>query len=113
MKMYVWSDALAFLAVAQANSVSVARGLLLREIGESGDGSCPERDKAREYVLSTNPAIYYGKNAEFALLDSAEVRELEAYIKRNRIDQRNDVLNLKIEQLTAEVEKLRAEKATP
>lgn len=112
MKMYVWSDALAFLAVAQAESVQEARALLLRETGDTGDGSCPERDKARETILSTNPAVYYRAKAVFALTDSAEVRELEAYIKRNQIDQQPDVLNLKIEQLTAELEKLQAERPT-
>lgn len=79
MKMYVWSKPPAFLAVAQADSVDAARRRMLQEIGEGGDGSCPERDKARDIVANCNPAIWAGVNAEFALTDSAEVREQEAW----------------------------------
>jgi hypothetical protein len=75
MKMFVWSDRFSFLAVAQAESVAVAREAMLLEMGESGDGSCPERDKARRIVLERSPSIWTGTNAEFAITDSAELRE--------------------------------------
>jgi hypothetical protein len=82
MKLYVWSRPPSFLAVAQADSVEAARRVLIeQEIGQSGDGSCPERDRAREIVKTTNPVIWMGLNAEFALTDSAECRELAAYIE--------------------------------
>lgn len=83
-KMYVWFDQISYLAVAHAKSASKARELLLANdcIGESGDGSCPERDKARNTVMSTTPSIWLGENAEFALTDSAELREQEQHSER-------------------------------
>ena len=48
--MYVWSDHLRFLAVAQAHNVEEARAVLLEEIGTSNDGSCPEREAADNFV---------------------------------------------------------------
>ena len=81
--MYVWHVHPSFLAVAQANSVEEARAAVLRsDLGESGDGSCPERDKAREFVLTNTPAIWYEVNAEFVLTDSAELREQEDYSQK-------------------------------
>lgn len=74
-KMYCWSNRYSFLAVAHARSVAQARELLLLEIGDSGDGSCPERDKARRQVLEEAPEIWMGPNAEFTLSDSAELQE--------------------------------------
>lgn len=83
LKMYVWHVHPSFLAVAQANSVEEARAAVLRsDLGESGDGSCPERDKAREFVLTNTPAIWYEVNAEFVLTDSAELREQEDYSQK-------------------------------
>lgn len=83
MRMYVWSVKPTFLAVSQAECVESARRALLneQELGESGDGSCPERDEARKFILTTNPTIWHGVNVEFALTDSAELRELEQYLK--------------------------------
>lgn len=83
LKMYVWHVHPSFLAVAQANSVEEARSAVLRsDLGESGDGSCPERDNARKFVLSNTPAVWYGVNAEFVLTDSAELREQEDYSRK-------------------------------
>jgi hypothetical protein len=76
MKMFVWSDRFSFLAVAQAESVESARDKMLKEIGEGGgDGSCPERDRARGIVKGNTPNIWLGANAEFTLTDAAESRE--------------------------------------
>src|SRR5512141_2317834 len=86
MKMYVWTDRFSYLAVAHAESVAEARKAMLIEMGESGDGSCPERDKARKCVMAEMPAIYIGTNAEFALTDSAELRELEVLVRRHEAD---------------------------
>lgn len=82
MKMFIWSDRFSYLAVAHADSVAQARQLLLPEIGEVGDGSCPERDKARKIILNQTPDIFVGHAAEFALTDSAELREMESYASR-------------------------------
>jgi hypothetical protein len=86
MRMYVWSRKPRFIAVAQAESVEKAREAVLNhdELAGSGDGSCPERDKAREYIRSMTPSIWYGENAEFALTDSAELIEVEAESDRLR-----------------------------
>ncbi len=84
MKMYVWSDHYSFIGIAQAESVAQARQRMLEEVGESGDGSCPERDKARRTILQEAPNIWYGVNAEFALTDSAERRETVAENERLR-----------------------------
>lgn len=77
MKMYVWSDIVSFTAIAQAESIEKARALMLGKVGESGDGSCPERDRARRIILNNTPSIWYGPNAEFRLSDSVELREQE------------------------------------
>jgi hypothetical protein len=83
--MYCWAWEPSFLAVAQAENVEAARAMALREIGEEGgDGSCPERDKARNFVRDNTPAIWYGNNAEFVLTDNAELREAEAQSEKRR-----------------------------
>lgn len=78
MHMYVWLGLASFLAVAQASSVAEAREKMLEEIGPGGDGSCPERDKAREHVRQHTPVIWRGVNAEFAMTDSANLIEADA-----------------------------------
>lgn len=89
MKMYVWTDSFSFLAVAHAPSVNEARRMVLdtTDLGRSGDGSCPEHDRARSIVTTAMPNIWMGLNAEFALRDSAEVRmqELRTETLRKRI----------------------------
>lgn len=77
LKMYVWSQKPEYLAVALASSVEEARARIMQEVGESGDGSCPVRDRARGRILSETPTIWFFSNAEFALTDSAEVEEQE------------------------------------
>ena len=81
MKLYIWTDRLSYLAIAHTTDVAAARKLMLEtsDIGESGDGSCPERDRARKTILEETPAVYYGEIAEFSLSDSAELREQEKY----------------------------------
>lgn len=81
MKLYVWTCEPSFVAVAHARSVEEARFRMIEEVGASGDGSCPERDKARRYIQENNPTIWYGVNAEFALTDSAELIELSAFLE--------------------------------
>jgi len=83
LKFYVWHSRPSYLAAAQAGSVAEARKLLLSNdaIGESGDGSCPIRDKARLEVVNCNPQIWYGPNAEFVLTDSAELEETQAHAR--------------------------------
>jgi len=84
MKMYVWSMKPRWMAVAYAHSVAEARALLLGSydnIGDSGDGSCPVRDRAREYVTTVMPSQWIGPNAEFALTDSAELEESDNYAR--------------------------------
>ena len=81
MRMYVWSHPPFFLAVAQARTIKEARRAMLLEIGESGDGSCPVRDSAREWMQANNPQIWRGLNAEFCLSDSAECEELSLLIE--------------------------------
>lgn len=84
-------DHFSFLAVAHSDSIEHSRKLLLAndDLGESGDGTCPERDKARRAVMEDTPAIWHGANSEFVLTDSAEVREREAYLEQKlaRIDE--------------------------
>lgn len=81
LKMFVWKN-VSFLAAAHAYSVAEARALLLAtDLCSGGDGSCPERDAAREVILKNVPCIWYGPNAEFAITDSAEVREYEHNFK--------------------------------
>lgn len=78
--MHVWHDPLRFLAVANARSIEEARKLVLAtDLGDSGDGSCPEHDLARKAILEMHPTIWHRGNAEFALKDSAELREQEEY----------------------------------
>ncbi len=115
-KMYVWTDRFSYLAVAHAKSVSKARDLLLSNdcIGESGDGSCPERDKARKTVLSTNPCIWLGENAEFALTDSAELKEQEQHSARleeraSKAEAERDTLLASVATLREALEELKAE----
>lgn len=104
MNMYVWSRPSTFLAVAQAGSVAEARARMLQEIGESGDGSCPERDKARAIILAETPSIWHGVNAEFALTDSAELREADNY--REGIEAKLKAAESELERLrNAEVKK--------
>ena len=80
LKMFMWQVHPTFLGVAQANSVAEARhALLCSDLGESGDGSCPERDAARQFILEHTPTIWYDVNAEFVLSDSAQLREQEQY----------------------------------
>lgn len=82
MKLFVWKTP-SFLAVAHAHSVSRAREVLLLEIGESGDGSCPERDEARRRIKTETPGgMWVNTNAEFALTDSAELREMDEHCQR-------------------------------
>jgi hypothetical protein len=80
MHMYVWTREPFFFAVAQAHDVASARKLLLDECGGT-DGSCPERAEARKWIAERNPSIWYGPNAEFALTDSAELRENELLLE--------------------------------
>ena len=84
MKLHIWTDRVSYLAVAHAESVSEARELLLKEsdLGESGDGSCPERDKARRAILSETSAVYVGRVAEFSLSDNAQLREQENHSEK-------------------------------
>ena len=81
MCMYVWSHPPSFLAVAQARTIEEARRAMLLEIGESGDGSCPVRDSAREWMQANNPQIWRCPNAKFCLSDSAECEELALLIE--------------------------------
>jgi len=104
MHMYVWSDEVSFMAIAQAESVQKARLLVLDQIG-TDDGSCPERVKARRVVKTVTPGIWYGSNAEFCLRDNAEIREQEAYSAK--LFAENEALRLQL----AEREKLGVEQA--
>jgi len=101
--MYVWSRPPSFIAIAQAKSVAQARELVLQEIGSGSDGSCPERDKAWAYVTANTPGIWHGPNAEFALTDSAELTEVEAYAESKEREiksllQRNEELERQLAQ---------------
>jgi hypothetical protein len=82
MHMYVWTRQPDFFAVAQAANVADAREVLLEEIGSSGDGSCPEREAAAEWVRTQGPTIWHQRNAEFTLTDSAELRENELLLEK-------------------------------
>lgn len=113
MKMFVWTDLVSFVAVAHEHSVDAARKAMLVEMGASGDGSCPERDKARRIVLNQTPAIYLGSNAEFMLSDSAAVRENEAaleIVEKDRLKLRSDTVSARarITELEGVVEGARA-----
>jgi hypothetical protein len=79
--MYVWTKEPFFYAVAQARTVDEARTLMLEEVG-SGDGSCPEREKAAKWIREQQPYIFHRENATFALTDSAEQIEQMAYIEK-------------------------------
>ena len=94
MHMYCWIRQPSFIAIAQAGSVSEARKLALDQIGH-GDGSCPERDKAAEYIRENSPSIWYGPSAEFVLTDSAELIEQENYCEMlsKRLTIANDVIS--------------------
>lgn len=81
MHMYVWTHEPFFFAVAQAEDVATARQLLLDECGGT-DGSCPERGAAAEWIREQTPTIWHGRNAEFALTDSAELRENDLLVER-------------------------------
>lgn len=108
LKMYVWTDLSSFLAVAHAKSVKSARELLFtgQYIGESGDGSCPERDRARRIVASENPSIWIGENAEFCLSDNAELREQEAH--SDTLFKRASAAEAERDQLKLELDRLQA-----
>lgn len=82
MTLYIWTDLVSFMGIAHASSVAEARQLLLDSGELSGDGSCPEREKARLVVMEQTPAIYVGRTAEFVLTDSAELREMEEYSRK-------------------------------
>lgn len=97
MHMYVWSDEVSFMAIAQAESVQKARLLVLDQIG-TDDGSCPERVKARRVVETITPGIWYGSNAEFCLRDNAEIREQEAYSAK--LFAENEALRKRLESAT-------------
>lgn len=86
MKLYIWTDRFSYLAVAHTNNVAAARKLMLKtsDLGESGDGSCPERDRARKTILEETPAVYFGEVAEFSLSDSAQLREQEEHSEKLR-----------------------------
>lgn len=107
MKMFIWSDRFSYLAVAHADSVTKARDLLLSEMGESGDGSCPERDNARKIILNQTPEIFVGPAAEFALTDSAELREMESYA--SRMAHENEALRAQVARLTEALNWISAE----
>lgn len=81
MKLHIWTDRVSYLAIAHANNVAAARKLILEtsDLGESGDGSCPERDRTRGTILGETPSIYCGEIAEFSLSDSAALREQEEH----------------------------------
>ena len=108
MKLHIWTDRVSYLAVAHAESVSEARELLLKEsdLGESGDGSCPERDKARHAILSETSAVYVGRVAEFSLSDNAQLREQEDHSEK--LHQQIAIRDRRITQLEAENSRLRA-----
>lgn len=76
MKYFVWRNEPKFLAVAHAETVDEARGLLRYEMGD-GDGSSPIRDEARRFIQENTPAIWVGHAADFVLTDSAELIEQE------------------------------------
>lgn len=85
MKLFVWRNEPSWIAVAHAESVAMARGLLLGEVGGI-DGSCVVRAKARKAISEDAPAIWRGHNAEFSLTDSAEVEERDAELTRLRAE---------------------------
>jgi len=88
LHMYCWSKPPSFIAVAQAHNVNEARKLVLLQIGH-GDGSCPEREKAAEWVQANTPTIWHGPNAEFELTDNAELIEQLAFLETVQRDLRN------------------------
>jgi hypothetical protein len=85
MKMHVWTDHYSFLAVAHSDSVATSREMLLAEIGTT-DGSTPEINAAREWVLGQTPNIWAGPNSEFVITDSAEVQRLERRLEDARTE---------------------------
>lgn len=88
MHMYCWSRPPSFIAVAQARNVNEARKLVLLQVGH-GDGSCPERDKAAEWIKGNNPTIWHGPNAEFELTDSAELADQATFLEAVQRDLKN------------------------
>jgi len=82
MKLFVWTCQPSFVAVAHARTIEEARVRMIEEVGAGGDGSCPERDKARRYIQENTPSIWYGVNAEFALTDSAELIEQADFLEK-------------------------------
>lgn len=106
MKLFIWTDEVSYTAFAHAESVAEARKLLIPEIG-GYDGSCMERAKARKSVDESTPAIYVGRTSGFRLSDSAEVRELEAYLEKLSLDVTN--LRQEVTDITAERDRLQAE----
>ncbi len=104
--IYIWQDLVSYLAVAQAPTMQKARELMLAEMGESGDGSCPERDKAREEILSRPAAMWTGDVAAFCLSDSAEVKEYELLARTN--GQRVDELEKQLARLQIELAEAKA-----
>jgi delta 1-pyrroline-5-carboxylate dehydrogenase len=83
MNLHIWRDHFSFLAIAHARSVDHARTLLLNgELGESGDGTCPERDRARKIVQTETPELWQNATEAFVLTDSAELREQEEHSER-------------------------------
>ena len=108
MKLYIWTDRFSYLAVAHTNNVEAARKLMLEtsDLGESGDGSCPERDRARKTILEETPAIYFGEVAEFSLSDSAQLREQEEHSET--LQQQMAAKDRRIAELEAEIAELAA-----
>ncbi len=82
LHMYVWSRETMFFAVAQAESVAEARIQMLSQIG--ADSSTPKRLEAKEWIERTQPVIWYDRNAEFALTDSAELEEQTVFLEKEQ-----------------------------
>lgn len=70
MKQFVWTDHHSFLVVAHAETVDRGRVIALREIGTT-DGSCPNRQKVREWIIERAPTIWRGENAGCAIEEGA------------------------------------------
>jgi hypothetical protein len=81
VKFFSWRNEPQWIATAHAESVAQARELLLGEVGGI-DGSCVVRAKARQIISEEAPEIWMGPNAEFALTDSAELRELAKFLEK-------------------------------
>ena len=83
MKMFVWRSG-SFLAVAHAESIRQARQLVFDQLDNTRSGQCQERELASRIIHGTQPVIWHGKNAEFVLTDSGELREADAECERLR-----------------------------